>query len=147
MECDGCTLCCELFPVIALAKPANTICRHNCLSGCAIHSTKSDECRQFSCAYTQMEKVSIDLRPDNCKVIFEKISDNIFFGTLHPDYELTSTAKRQVLSLLREGISVLIVKAGQKSITAYIADQHNFQEIQEEYLRYVEKRLWQYHHT
>ena len=134
-------MCCELLEVKSIPKKANVMCKHCDVSiGCKIHDTKPTECAEFECAYYQMEKVSVNLRPDNCKVIFEKISDTLFFGTLHYKYELTDIAKSQILSFNKEGFSVLIVTSGQTNLQAFISDNHTLSEIVQEYNNYIEKK-------
>jgi hypothetical protein len=50
--CAGCTLCCKLLKVEALAKPRLDWCRH-CRpgTGCTIYDERPHECRAFSCGY------------------------------------------------------------------------------------------------
>lgn len=51
-SCDGCTLCCVVFNIEALSKPAYVSCRHLSCKGCAIHGQKRpDDCETFLCAY------------------------------------------------------------------------------------------------
>ena len=75
MECGGCTLCCKLLNIDWMNSPAGEYCKE-CEKGvgCKIFDHVPKKCLEFKCAYNQMEKVSIDLRPDNCDVIFERIS-------------------------------------------------------------------------
>ena len=109
MECSNCTLCCKLLNITSKNSLPNEWCSECDIgNGCKIHDNGiPEQCSKFECAYYQMENVSINLRPDNCKVIFEKL-DDIFFGTLHPDYELTNDAKGQIASFIKEGYSVII---------------------------------------
>jgi hypothetical protein len=107
MNCGDCTLCCDLFPVKWLDKPANTKCKH-CDKGCKIHDTKPAECRDFDCMYIQVENIPISLRPDNCKVIFEKLDDQTIHGTLDSKHELTEAAKKQIQSFIQQGYKVIL---------------------------------------
>ena len=131
MKCESCTLCCELLHIKSLNKPANVMCNF-CKNGCIIHDTiknkeqnMPEECKLFECAYYQSTKVSIDLRPDNCKIIFEKISDNLFFGTQDPRYEMTDFAKKQILSFVAQGFSVMISSTKYKNPAIYLSKDHN----------------------
>jgi len=105
MECGECTLCCELLPVKWLNKPENTVCAY-CDNGCTIQETKDDECKEFDCMYAQVKDIPIKLRPDNCRVIFEKHSDDLIIATLDARHEITDIAKRQIGSFLKEGFTV-----------------------------------------
>ncbi|MEI9928167.1 MAG: hypothetical protein WDN44_11295 [Sphingomonas sp.] len=50
--CGGCTLCCKVMGIGALAKPAGQWCRHCAVgSGCTIYPDRPAECRTFSCGY------------------------------------------------------------------------------------------------
>ena len=141
-SCGECTMCCELLPIKALNKPANVMCNF-CINKCTIHGNHPDECKIFECAYFQMSKVHIDLRPDNCKVIFEKISDIVFFGTLHPDYDLSITAKKQIVSFEKQGISTIIACSKWEKPLLFLSKNHNEQQINIEVKKYLNIK-WQY---
>lgn len=138
-RCGECTLCCDLFPVKWLNKPANTKCIH-CNLGCKIHDTKEDECKNFECAYLQFKTAHIDLRPDNCKMIFEKVSDEIFYGLQHPDFEFTDVAKRQVYSFLQQGFSVILKSTKHKELVYHINPKHNKDKIIEEFNKIIKEK-------
>ncbi len=51
-ECGTCTMCCKLFEIRALAKPAGTWCSHcKTGTGCGVYETRPQECRDFFCHY------------------------------------------------------------------------------------------------
>jgi len=111
--CGECTLCCELFPVPAVNKKANELCKYCVLKkGCSIYNHRPKGCLGFDCAWLQMKKKglnpSVELRPDKCKVIFEKINDKLFFGTQDTRYDLTDAAKGQINSFVKQGFSVIL---------------------------------------
>jgi len=109
MECDGCTLCCKIINVPWMDSPAGEYCKKcNEGWGCKIFHTVDDRCKQFSCMYNQMERATINLRPDKCKVMFEKITDDIIHGSLHPDYSLNYFVKQQINMFLQEGFSIIM---------------------------------------
>jgi hypothetical protein len=56
--------------------------------------------------YAQVEGVPLKLRPDKCKVIFEKHSDTLIIATLDARYELTNIVKRQIANFLKQGFTV-----------------------------------------
>lgn len=139
MKCGECTLCCDLFPVKWLDKPMNTSCVH-CDIGCKIHETKPSECSDFNCAYVQMEKANIELRPDNCGVIFEKLSDNIFFGTLNPNTTLTEFGKKQVYNFVKQGYSVVLASIKKTTNKFFINENHIEEEIRKEFSNQLKVR-------
>lgn len=51
-SCGGCTMCCKVMEVEALAKPAMQWCAH-CTpgAGCKIYDDRPTECRAFLCEY------------------------------------------------------------------------------------------------
>jgi hypothetical protein len=121
MNCDGCTLCCELIDIPWMNSPVGELCKH-CEEGvgCKIYNTAPKDCLDFSCAYNQMEKVSINLRPDKCGVIFEKVTNDIFIGTTDPNISnLSDVAKRQIDSFLQEEFSVILFNQKIKSPFIY----------------------------
>lgn len=51
-SCDGCTVCCKLLAIGALAKPRHVWCQHcDVGKGCRIHGSHPDECGAFYCGY------------------------------------------------------------------------------------------------
>ena len=89
-----------------------------------------------------MKKVNISLRPDNCKVVFEKLSDHLFFGTLHPDYELSIIAKGQIDAFREQGFSIIIVSKWKKSML-FLAQDHTEEQISEEYKKIlINRKIW-----
>ena len=95
MECGDCWMCCRVPKIKELDKPAGKKC-NNYVEGerCTIYETRPEECRLFECAYFQMKKVHEEFKPDKCGIMFEKISENIFFGSI--EYDLTEMASKQI---------------------------------------------------
>ena len=110
MNCDGCTFCCYVLPVSWLNKKAGVLCP-NCTEnkGCNIWKDRPQGCKDFQCAYTQMKKAHINMRPDNCFVMWERFN-NIMHGTMHPEHNDAYTHKiirEQMSHFLNEGLSVV----------------------------------------
>jgi len=113
MKCDGCTLCCMVLPVPWLDKPAGVWCEHCIIGvGCGLWNNGiPDECKTFVCAYNQLENASVELRPDNCKIIFEKVDDTMFLGTMHPQRNEAYKKKiiqEELVTFYKRGFSVVI---------------------------------------
>lgn len=138
-KCGECNLCCELLPVNSINKEPNITCKY-CTpkAGCSIYVDRPEECSGFECAYYQMDKVNIALRPDNCKVIFEKISNNLFFGTQDFNYTTTDVAKRQVVAFNKQGHSIIISTSKNKNI--YLAEGHTKELVLEDFKKYLKDR-------
>lgn len=123
MNCDGCTLCCKLLPVAWMDSPAGRYCKEcDPGVGCKIYDTAPEDCLKFRCAYNQMEKASINLRPDKCDVVFEKISDDVFIGTVDASVkQLNKYANGQIESFLNQGFSVVLFHQNIKTPFIYPA--------------------------
>ena len=141
MECDGCTLCCQLFPVKCVNKEANEICKYCVVGvGCKIYNNLDKECKDFNCAYIQ-SNCSEKLRPDKCKVIFEKIGDDIFFGTMHPNYPtayLDEVIQGQSINFHKQGYSVIFSSFNTPYIFTLPKEGRTVEEVLKKYKRQVE---------
>jgi len=68
--CDDCRLCCKIFPVPVLDKPAGQWCRHVCMKGCTIHGRRTpDICRRYDCYWREHEELSESWRPDRIGIV------------------------------------------------------------------------------
>jgi hypothetical protein len=87
-DCDGCTLCCKVMGVEALAKPPGVLCAH-CIvgQGCGIHATRPDNCRTFFCYYLQNAELDIRWKPStaNLCMAFEPGRMVAYVDEAHPD--------------------------------------------------------------
>lgn len=130
-RCGGCTLCCTLFEVPELNKKAMQDCIHCDVNvGCKIWQNRPQVCRNFQCAYYQDDKSPIALRPDKCGVVFEKIKDMLFFGTLHPDYKISELIQNQIYFFNKEGFSVVIRDVKNNKMLFTLAEGHTKSMIQ-----------------
>ncbi len=69
-SCEGCTLCCKLAEVKALAKPMGVWCRHCDIGrGCAIYAERPTECRVFYCLYRTAAGIGETWRPSDCHMV------------------------------------------------------------------------------
>lgn len=138
MECGNCTLCCKLLPIKELNKETNVVCKHVCNNGCSIYGKHPTECSIFNCAYSQMEGVNINFRPDRCKVIFEKINDKLFFGTQDPEYTISQFTKDQIHAFNTQGFSVLISTNGNRKL--FLTKDYNYNQLNKDMKQYLENR-------
>ncbi len=69
-SCGSCTMCCKLFEVPVLAKPANKWCTH-CApgQGCGIWQTRPEFCQDYHCWYMTEAQLGEEWRPDKSKFI------------------------------------------------------------------------------
>jgi hypothetical protein len=69
-SCGSCTLCCKLFPVPELEKPAGVWCRHIAQGrGCGIHETRPPVCRAFDCQWLFNPDLGPEWKPERCKFV------------------------------------------------------------------------------
>jgi len=93
-------------------SPAGEYCRE-CEEnvGCKIYDNTPKKCLEFDCAYSQVEKASINLRPDKCGVVFERLNEDIFIGTVDPKLlELNEDGRNQINAFQQQGFSVVLFK-------------------------------------
>jgi hypothetical protein len=63
-------LCCKLFPVPELEKPAGKWCRHIAQGrGCGIHETRPPVCRAFNCQWLYNAELGPEWKPETCKFV------------------------------------------------------------------------------
>jgi hypothetical protein len=93
-------------------SPAGESCRECSGTGCKIQETKDDRCKEFECSYFQAPKANIALRPDNCGVIYERIQDDIMFGTMDITRSKYTHLNGQVKAFLDEGFNVVLSRKG-----------------------------------
>ncbi len=68
--CGTCTLCCKLFPVPELDKPAGKWCPHIAQgAGCGIHATRPDVCRAFFCQWIENHDLGPEWKPERSKFV------------------------------------------------------------------------------
>jgi len=115
MECGTCTLCCTLCAVKDINKIAGDACKY-CTDICTIYNERPQGCRDFNCAYVQMPKVNIALRPDNCGVVFEKINDTLVLGMLDPSRKEYPYLKGQIDAFFNSGVNIVLTKSGKPTV-------------------------------
>ena len=128
-----------------MSSPAGDNCKECVVGeGCAIYANAPKRCLQFDCAYVQMNNVSIKLRPDNCHVVFEKLSDRIFLGTLDPDHKMTKEAIGQIRAFNDQGFSVVLNSRVFPRPKTILAEGHSYEDIDLEYTELLKEWRPQY---
>lgn len=130
-ECNGCTLCCKLLDVHWMDSPSNVWCKHCDIgSGCKIFADAPDDCLNYQCVYNELDGLTIELRPDRCKIIFEKVDDSIFFGTMqYNEAYKKKVIKKEVVKLLKKGISVVFTSSTIKKSIIFPAKGRKMSEV------------------
>lgn len=68
--CGSCTLCCKVYDVPPVGKPAGAWCRH-CTPGrgCGIWETRPDQCRHFDCLWLTQGWLGPEWKPERAKFV------------------------------------------------------------------------------
>jgi len=111
-ECGECTMCCELLPIPELQKPESILCGFCKINkGCSVYKNRPNSCKEFNCVYIQDEDVDLELRPDNSKVMFEKVTDTLYLALELPR-DIGSWRETKVLDFIeqlnKKGISIIV---------------------------------------
>jgi hypothetical protein len=69
-QCGECTLCCKVFTIAELEKPAGTWCTHCAIGkGCTIYETRPKTCQIFNCSYLETAWIDEIWRPSICNMV------------------------------------------------------------------------------
>ncbi len=117
--CGECQLCCKLFPVPVLDKPAGKWCRHSCAGGCAFHGPRQPEvCRQYDCYWRDHDELPDACRPDRIGVVVTEAGNVTVAGyflpvvTLQEEFEDAGCgieAAQLQERFVRDGFAVMVI--------------------------------------
>jgi Fe-S-cluster containining protein len=68
-SCGTCSLCCKLYPVRELRKPAGQWCVHTARGGCAIHADRPRTCRRFFCSWLLDASLGPEWKPETARFV------------------------------------------------------------------------------
>jgi hypothetical protein len=72
-SCGPCGMCCKVFTVEELGKPAGSMCAHFAPGrGCAIYAGRPHACRSFECVWLMDPEMPHRFRPDQTKVVLDQ---------------------------------------------------------------------------
>lgn len=105
--------CCITFGIDDAHSPPNKTCKFCDLenSGCTVYAARPLACKNFECFYYKAERIDEQVRPDKCKIIFEKLDCGIILGTRHPEFMGTwqqPEVQRLIKSFTNAGYPVVI---------------------------------------
>ena len=126
-SCGACRLCCRIFPLPVLDKPAEVWCRHSGAAGCAIHGPRTPEiCRQYNCYWREHDAWPDAWRPDRVGIVATEAGsvtvDNHMLPVvlLHEDLAECHTggdAAREMLAyFVRRGVAVMVIRGPEARI-------------------------------
>jgi len=125
--CGECTMCCKVFAIPDIDKPAGKWCKHCAIGkGCGIYASRPEVCRTFECMWLQSQsqpderdRFAEEFRPDKCKVVIAPTTnDRMMNVMLQPGYP-DAWRKPLIMALLE-----LILDSGSNLVIGYPATTH-----------------------
>jgi hypothetical protein len=115
-SCGPCTMCCKVYEVPVVEKPAGKWCTH-CKPGrgCGIWETRPQFCRDFHCRYIVDPNLGPQWRPDISKFVMNYQPNGSFAISCDPGARHAwkqepyySSLKRMSQQLLENGIAMYV---------------------------------------
>jgi hypothetical protein len=118
-RCGECRVCCNVFPLPALGKPAGQWCHLLGPSGCTVHDSGLPEvCSQYSCYWLDHEDLPEESRPDRLGMVVTE-SGRVTVGChelpvlvinlLKPDSDRSPAAQAMLDDFLVAGKAALLL--------------------------------------
>ena len=112
-------MCCNVFPLPALDKPAGRWCRHLGPAGCMIHDRAQPEvCRQYACYWLEHKGLPEESRPDLVGMVVTECGTVTVDGRelpvlvinlLEPDSDRGPAAQAMIGDFLAAGMAALLL--------------------------------------
>ena len=125
-SCGDCRLCCKVFPLPAIDKPANRWCRHLGPAGCTIHDHAQPEvCRQYACYWLEHEDLPEESRPDRIEMVVTECGTVTVAGQelpvlvvnlLGPRSDRSPSAQAMIEGFLAAGMAALVIRGADMRI-------------------------------
>lgn len=118
-SCGECRLCCNVFPLPVLDKPAGVWCGLLGPAGCTVHDRGQPEvCRQYACYWLEHESLPDESRPDRTRMVVTE-SGTVTVGghalpvlvisLAEPDSDRGPVARTTIEEFLAAGMAVLLL--------------------------------------
>ncbi len=120
-SCGSCTMCCKVYPVPVLSKPAGQWCKH-CKpgQGCGIWLERPEFCRDFYCRYMVDPALGPEWKPDTAKFVMNYQPNGTFAISLDPGHRMAWKREPYYAQLKR--MSGVLLEQG---IVMYVEDRPN----------------------
>jgi hypothetical protein len=133
--CGECRLCCNVFPLPVLDKPAGVWCRHLGPAGCAVHDLGQPEvCSRYACYWLEHEDLPEESRPDRVGMVVTECGavavggreiPVLVINLLEPDSDRVPAARAMIDGFLESGMAALLLHGPDMRIaydrTRYVA--------------------------
>jgi hypothetical protein len=117
--CGQCRLCCNVFPLPAIDKPAGRWCQHAGPAGCAIHDCGQPEvCSQYACYWLEHEGLPEESRPDRIGLVVTESGTAsvggrelpvLVINLRDPDSDRGPAAQAMIADFLAAGVAALLL--------------------------------------
>lgn len=117
--CGQCRLCCKVFPLPAIDKPADQWCQHLGPAGCTVHDRGQPEvCRQYACYWLEHEGLPEESRPDRVGMVVTECGTVTVGGhelpvlvinLVEPDSDRSPAARTMIEDFLAAGMAALLL--------------------------------------
>ena len=117
--CGECRLCCWVFPVPVLDKPAEQWCRFADARGCSIHDgPRPPVCTEYDCYWRDHEELSDELRPDRIGIVVTECGavtvgrqwlPMLLFNQTRPGASRGASARALIDEMVARGAVVMLV--------------------------------------
>lgn len=69
-SCGTCTMCCKVYSIKELGKPAGKWCAHRVQAvGCTIYAARPRSCREFFCSWLVDPNLGPEWKPEVCRFV------------------------------------------------------------------------------
>jgi hypothetical protein len=118
-KCGECRLCCNVFPLPVLDKPAGRWCHLLGPGGCTVHDLGQPEvCSQYACYWLEHEGLPEEARPDRLGLVVTERGTVTVGGheltvlvinLLKPDSDRSPAAQAMLSDFLADGMAALLL--------------------------------------
>ncbi|MFI5347422.1 MAG: hypothetical protein ACHQ51_13695 [Elusimicrobiota bacterium] len=118
-RCGECRLCCNVFPLPALDKPAGQLCRLLGPGGCTVHALGQPEvCSRYACYWLEHESLPEESRPDRLGMVVTEAGTMpvgghnvpvLVINLVNPDSDRGPAARALIADFTAAGMAALLL--------------------------------------
>lgn len=118
-SCGECRLCCSVFPLPVLDKPAGVWCRLLGPGGCTVHDNGQPEvCRRYACYWLEHDSLPEESRPDRVGMVVTEsgtvpvggyMLPILVINLVSPDSDRGPAARAMLDDFLAAGMAALLL--------------------------------------
>lgn len=118
-KCGECRLCCNVFPLPVIGKPAGHWCPLLGPGGCTVHDFGQPEvCRRYACYWLEHEDLPEEFRPDRLGMVVTESGavtvdgrelPILVINLVNPDSDQSPAAQALIAGFLAAGMATLLL--------------------------------------